>query len=56
MAQFYFSRVHREKIVLQNTPSLDIPVATTLGRVKEASISVMLAVVTTNCVSMPDVS
>jgi len=48
--------VHIKKIVLQNTPSVDVPVTATLGRVNEASISVTLTVVTTNCVSMPDVA
>jgi hypothetical protein len=56
MAQFYFSGVHSKKTVLQKTPSLDFSVTATLGRVNEASISVMLTSVTTNCISMPDVS
>ena len=37
----YFSGIHGKKIMLQNMPSLYVPVPATLGRVNKASVPVM---------------
>jgi len=42
IAQLFFGGVHGKKILLQNAPSLDIPLTAALGRVNEALFPVML--------------
>jgi hypothetical protein len=53
---YFISGVHSKKTLLQNMPSLDVPLSATLGRVNEASFPVILSVVITNCVALLDVS
>lgn len=42
MRKLYFSGVNSKKILLSNTPTLDVPVPATRGRVNDASLPVML--------------
>jgi hypothetical protein len=51
----FISGLHNKKTVLQNMPSLDVPLSAMLGRVNEASFPVKLSVIT-NCVALLDVS